>query len=152
MNLEEGGYWRTSCVGSALSASGCTLGWSLDPQIEQHYKRQAASESVRNKGRIEERSLKENQRKKKEKRKSNSRLSCSRVTRESSSCKLELNIDRGSVQCNGCEKTFYLRFWGGVWKIWKDGGVRGRGLAGSDCGDSQCKGTRTHVRHRGIKI
>lgn len=24
MNLEEGGYWRTSCVGSALSASGCT--------------------------------------------------------------------------------------------------------------------------------
>ncbi len=43
------------------------------------------------------------------------------------------------------ERTFYL----GLWESMKD--LRGRGAVRGR-GDSQCKGARTHVRHRGLKI
>lgn len=126
-------------------------GWSLDPQIEQHNGRQAAPKSVRNKGGIEER---------REARKVQGRQtgrSCSKlggssssssVTGESSRCKIQLNIDRGSAGCNGWENFSFWVFGAIMRDLRGQGGVRGRGLVVSNCGGSWCKGTRTHVRHR----
>lgn len=51
------------------------------------------------------------------------------------------------MRCNDWE-NLSLGFWESMRDLRRRGGVRGRGLVGSDCGDSQCKGTRTHVRHR----
>lgn len=78
--------------------------------------------------------------------------SCQGETGWTAAVKLELNIDWDSLRWN-CWENLSLRFRERAWETWEDeGGFRGRGLVGSNCGDSQCEVTQTHVRHRGFKI
>ena len=139
--------WRKGVTGgqaalALLYQPVAAPGWSLDPQIEQHNGRQAAPKSVRNKGGIEER---------REARKvqgrqtgrthsrlggSSSSSGSSSVTGENSGCEIELNIDRGSAGWNGRENFSFWVFGAIMGDLRGQGGVRGRGLVVSNCGDS----------------